>query len=152
MDKRSEINDGLKAAMREKDQVALSTIRLINAALKDRDIAARGQGNPDGLNDSEILSMLQSMIKQRNESVKTYQDAGREDLADRELAEIEVIRRFLPKELSEDEVQAVIDSLIAELGANDIKDMGQVMGTLKTRYAGQVDMAKAGGIVRSRLG
>ena len=152
MDKRSEITTAMKEAMKNKDQIALSTIRLINAALKDRDIAARGQGKADGVEDSEILSMLQSMIKQRQESAKTYCDAGREELAEREEAEIDVIKAFLPKQLGDDELQEVIQGIIEETGASDIKDMGKVMGVLKGKYAGQVDMGKAGGLVKEKLG
>ncbi len=151
MSKREEINSALKTAMKEKDQVALSTVRLINAALKDRDINARGSGNAEGIPDSEILSMLQSMIKQRLESAKTYADAGRPELAEREQAEIKVIETFLPKQMSEDEVAAAIDKIISETGAADIKAMGQVMGQLKVQYAGQMDMGKAGGLVKAKL-
>ena len=152
MDKREEFNAALKDALKNKDQTVLSTVRLITAALKDRDIAARGQGKADGIDEAEILSMLQSMIKQRQESAKTYCDAGREELAEREEAEIEVIQRFLPAQLSDDEGGAAIDEIIAETGAADIKDMGKVMGALKSKYAGQVDMGKAGGLVKSKLG
>ena len=150
MDKRQEFNQALKEAMREKDQVAVSTIRLILAALKDRDIEARGKGK-DSVDEQEMLSMLQSMVKQRNESSVTYKEAGRDDLADRELAEIEVIKRFLPEQLSDEEVGQKVEELINELNVSDIKDMGKVMGALKARYAGQVDMAKAGSVVRQRL-
>ena len=152
MDKRSELNTAMKEAMKNKNQTALSTIRLINAALKDRDITARGNGKADGIEESEILSMLQSMIKQRQESAKTYCDAGREELAEREEAEIEVIKQFLPQQLSEDEVKAAIQTIIADTGAESIKDMGKVMGVLKSQYAGQVDMGKAGGLVKELLG
>lgn len=152
MDKRSEFNAALKEALKNKDQIAMSTIRLILAALKDRDIVARGQGQADGIEEAEILSMLQSMIKQRQESAKTYCDAGREELAEREEAEIEVIQKFLPKQLGEAEVTEIIDALIQETGASDIKDMGKIMGRLKGEYAGQVDMGKAGGLVKARLG
>lgn len=152
MTKREEITAAMKTAMKEKNQTALSTIRLIQAALKDRDIAARGQGNADGISDAEILSMLQSMIKQRQESAQTYCDAGREELAEREEAEIEVIQTFLPKQLSEDEVNAAIAKIIEDTGAADIKDMGKVMGALKSQYAGQIDMGKAGGLVKAKLG
>jgi hypothetical protein len=149
--KREEFNTALKEALKGKDQVAMSTIRLITAAMKDRDIAARSSGNMDGISEAEILSMLQSMIKQRQESAKTYRDAGREELAEREEAEIKVIERFLPKQMSEDEVSAAIDKIIADVGAHDIKDMGKVMGQLKSEYAGQIDMAKAGGMVKAKL-
>ena len=152
MDKRSELNAAMKEAMKNKNQTALSTIRLINAALKDRDITARGNGKADGVDEAEILSMLQSMIKQRQESAKTYCDAGREELAEREEAEMEVIKQFLPQQLSEDEVKAAIETIVADTGAESIKDMGKVMGVLKSQYAGQVDMGKAGGLVKEILG
>lgn len=151
MDKRTEISNALKEALREKDQVAVSTIRLILAALKDRDIAARGQGKAEGLNESEVLSLLQSMIKQRQESSETYREAGRAELADREEAEIAVIERFLPQQMSAEDMQKAVDELITELGAGDIKDMGKVMAELKARYAGQLDMGQASGIVKQRL-
>jgi len=152
MDKRSELNTAMKQAMRDKNQLALSTIRLINAALKDRDITARGNGKADGVDEAEILSMLQSMIKQRQESAKTYCDAGREELAEREEAEIEVIKSFLPQQLGEDEVKVAIQKTIEDTGAASIKDMGKVMGILKSQYAGQIDMGKAGGLVKELLG
>ena len=152
MDKRTEFNAALKEAMKSKDQTALSTIRLILAALKDRDITARGSGKVEGIDDNEILSMLGSMIKQRQEAAKTYCDAGREELAEREEMEIEVIQKFMPKQLDENEVVAAIESIIAETGASDIKDMGKVMGALKAGYAGQIDMGKAGGLVKQKLG
>lgn len=151
MSKREDFNSALKEALKAKDQVALSTIRLILAALKDRDISVRGHGNAEGVSESEILSMLQSMIKQRNESSKTYREAGRPELADREEAEIKVIEGFLPKQMDEDEVAKVIEELIAKTGASDIKDMGKVMAELKNRYAGQLDMGKAGGTVKQKL-
>lgn len=151
MDKRSELNTAMKEAMKSKNRTALSTIRLINAAVKDRDIAARGQGKADGIEETEILSMLQSMIKQRQESAKIYCDAGREELAEREEAEIDVIKEFLPQQLSADEVKAAVEGIIAETGASEIKDMGKVMGVLKGKYAGQVDMGKAGGLVKELL-
>ena len=151
MDIRTRFSDALKEAQKSKDVTCLSTLRLILAALKDRDIAARGQGNAEGIEESEILSMLQSMIKQRNESAQTYADAGRDDLAQQEMAEIEIIERFMPAQMDEDEVEDTVVSLIKELGATDIKDMGKVMGALKSRYAGQLDMGKAGGIVKTKL-
>lgn len=152
MDKRAEFNAALKEALKGKNQIAMSTIRLILAALKDRDIAARGQGKAEGIEDGEILSMLQSMIKQRQESARIYCDAGREELAEREESEIEVIQNFLPKQLSEQEVAEAIDKIIEQTGAADIKDMGKVMGVLKTEYAGKIDMGKAGGLVKQKLG
>lgn len=152
MNKREEFSQALKEALKNKDQVAMSTIRLMTAALKDRDIAARGNGQPDGIGESEILSMLQSMIKQRQESSKMYDENGRPELAERERAEIEVIEQFLPAQMSDDEVKAVIEKIIGEVGAQSIKDMGKVMGQLKSNYAGQIDMAKAGGLVKGMLG
>ncbi len=152
MDIRAEFSAALKEALKSKDQTAMSTIRLILAALKDRDIAARGQGKADGIEDTEILSMLGSMIKQRQESAKIYCDAGREELAEREEAEIEVIHRFMPAQMSDDDVAAAIEKIIADTGAADIKDMGKVMGALKSEYAGQLDMGKAGGLVKEKLG
>ena len=148
---RDELTTALKEALKSKDQVAMSTIRLISAAMKDRDIAARGGGNAEGIGDSEILSMMQSMIKQRQESSTTYAEAGRDDLAERELDEIAVIKRFLPTQMDEGEVANAIETIIAEVGATDIKGMGKVMNELKSRYAGQIDMAKAGGVVREKL-
>lgn len=152
MDKRSEFNAALKEALKSKDQTAMATIRLILAALKDRDITARGNGKADGIDETEILSMLQSMIKQRKESAKVYCDAGREELAEREEAEIEVIERFLPQQMSEDEISEAIDKIIRDVEATDIKDMGKVMGVLKSEYAGQMDMGKASGQVKAKLG
>ena len=151
MSKRTEFNEALKEAQKAKDTTSVSTLRLILAALKDRDIAARGLGNAEGVDESEILSMLQSMIKQRNESAQTYADAGRDDLAQQEMAEIEVIEKFMPAQMDEEEVEDTVVSLISELGATDIKDMGKVMGALKSRYAGQLDMGKASGLVRAKL-
>ena len=148
---RDEFTTTLKEALKSKDQVAMSTIRLITAAIKDRDIAARSNGNQDGIGDAEILSLLQSMIKQRQESSKTYEEAGRPELAEREKAEIGVIEKFLPAQMSDDEVSAAIDSIIADVGAADIKDMGKVMNELKGKYAGQIDMTKAGGLVKAKL-
>lgn len=151
MDKRAEFNTAMKNAMKNKDQVALSTTRLILAALKDKDIVARTDGRGDGASDAEILSMLQSMIKQRAESVRIYRDAGREDLAVREEQEIKVIESFLPQQLSDAQVSSAIDNMIAECGAADIKDMGRVMAELKTRYAGQMDMGQASKMVKDKL-
>jgi len=149
--KREEFTTALKEAMQNKDQVSISTIRLIMAAMKDRDIAARSNDNAEGITDAEILSMMQSMIKQRQESSTTYAEAGRDDLAERELDEIAVLQKFLPAQMGDDEVSATIDKIISDTGASSIKDMGKVMGVLKSDYAGQIDMAKAGGLVKSKL-
>jgi uncharacterized protein YqeY len=148
---RARLNDDLKDALKAKDQLAVATLRLILAALKDRDIAARGKGNSDGVADDAILELLQKMVRQRRESIEAYQNGGRRDLAEREAAEIEVIKRFLPKELDEAEVQSAIEQTIAELEANSIKDMGKVIGTLKERYAGRMDFGKASQMVKQRL-
>ena len=148
---RTQFNDSLKDAMRAKDQRAVSTIRMILAGLKDRDIAARTRGVTDGIDEAEILSMLQTLVKQRNESAGLYDQGGRPELAQQEREEIAVIERFLPKQMSEDESAAAIDAIVTELGASSIKDMGKVMAELKARHAGQMDFAKAGGLVKARL-
>ncbi|MGE4313180.1 MAG: GatB/YqeY domain-containing protein [Pseudobdellovibrionaceae bacterium] len=150
-EKRTEINTAMKEALKDKDNLRLSTVRLINAAIKDRDIAARSSGNMDGITDSEILSLLQFMIKQRNESIAMYTQAGRTELAEREEAEVGVIQTFLPAQLSEDETKAAIDAAIAETGASSIKDMGKIMGVLKDKYAGQLDMGSVGALVKAKL-
>ncbi len=148
---RTQFNDSLKDAMRAKDQRAVSTIRMILAGLKDRDIAARSRGVIDGIDEAEILSMLQTLVKQRNESAGLYDQGGRPELAQQEREEIAVIERFLPKQMSEEESTAAIDAIVTELGASSIKDMGKVMAELKARHAGQMDFAKAGGLVKARL-
>lgn len=148
---REQINDALKVAMRTKDDVGLRTVRLIMAALKDRDIAARSNGNCDGISDDDVLGMLQSMVKQRKESMQMYIDGGRQELADQEAAEIEVIKRFLPKQLGEDEMAEAVSGAIEKTGAGGIKDMGKVMGALKADYAGRMDFSKASAIVKDRL-
>ncbi|HRQ60682.1 MAG TPA: GatB/YqeY domain-containing protein [Alphaproteobacteria bacterium] len=151
MDKRAEFNAALKDAMKNKDAVALSTLRLIMAALKDRDISARAVGKTEGVEDAEVLSMLSTMIKQRQESQKTYSDAGREDLASREAEEIDVIQRFMPKQLSDAELEAVVAELITKTGATGVKDMGKVMNALKADYDWQADIGRAGAVVKAKL-
>jgi len=148
---RDRLKDALKEAMKAKDEVGLRTLRLILAALKDRDIAARPSGNSDGINEDEILGMLQSMIKQRHDSIEMYNQGSRDDLAAGEAAEIAVITQFLPQQLSDDEVAAAVTTIIVETGAESIKDMGKVMGALKSRYAGQMDFGKAGQMVKTTL-
>ena len=152
MQKRAEINTALKEALKKQDKLVVSTLRLVLAAVKDKDISAFGQGRPEGIDDSEILSLLQSMIKQRQDSSKQYRDAKREDLADKEDAEVEIIRGYLPKQLSETEIEQAVGAIITETGAAGIRDMGKVMGVLKARYAGQMDMGQAGAIVKKKLG
>jgi hypothetical protein len=148
---REELSVALKEAMKARDELSVATVRLILAALKDRDIAARSKGNLEGVSDDEILVMLQSMIKQRHESIAMYEKGGRPELARREADEIEVIKRFLPAQLGEDETRAAVDAVIAEIDAHSLKDMGQIMGELKQRHAGRMDFAKANAMVRSAL-
>lgn len=148
---RVRLDEALKAAMLARDQQTVSTVRLILAALKDRDIAERGRGNTDGLSDSEILSLLQSMIKQREESARLYQQGGRNELAAEETAEIGIIRQFLPVQLSEEEVAAIVDAVVSEIGAESLKEMGKVMGVLKERYAGSMNFTRASTLVKNRL-
>lgn len=148
---RDQLNLALKEAMRAKDERAVSTLRLILAALKDRDIAARAKGNTGGIPDDEVLQMLQSMVKQRRESISMYEKGGRLELAEQEQQEIDVIQRFLPKQMSEEEIEAEVKSLIDEMGATGLKQMGEVMGELRTRYAGRMDFGKASPIVKQVL-
>ena len=148
---REELNAALKEAMRAKETTALATLRLILAALKDRDIAARSKGQQDGIDDQEILQMLQTMVKQRRESISMYEKGGRLELAESEQAEINVIERFLPQQLSEDEITEKVQELIAELGAEGLREMGNVMGELRNRFAGQMDFGKASAIVKQQL-
>ena len=148
---RERIAQAMKDALKSKDHAALSTIRLISAALKDRDIAARSDNNHDGISDDEILSMLQTMIKQRNESAKMYEDGGRPELAAAEQAEIELIKQFLPEQLSHDDIEKAIKDAVAETGAASIKDMGKVMAHLKEHYAGQMDFSAASQMVKAAL-
>lgn len=149
---RQRFDAALKDAMRARDTRAVSTVRLILAALKDRDIAERGKGNPEGLADQQVLAMLQSMVKQREESIKLYEQGGRADLVEEEKAEIAIIQQFLPQQLSESEMEAAVDAIVGEIGASSIKDMGRVMALLKERHAGSIDLGRAGGLVRQRLG
>lgn len=151
MDLRTRINTAMKQAMKDKDAARLSTVRLINAAIKDRDIAARAEGKENGVGEDEVLAILGKMVKQRRESARTYEEGGRLDLAEREEAEIVVIEEFLPRPLSEDEVAAALDEAVAEVGAESIRDMGRVMGILKSKYTGQMDFGAVGPMVKDRL-
>jgi uncharacterized protein YqeY len=148
---RDKLNEALKDAMRARDMASVSAIRLILAKLKEVDIAARTETSREGVADDRILSMLQGMIKQRNESVTLYEKGNRPDLAEKEKAEIAVIQRFLPQQMDEAAVQAAVAGAIAEAGAKSVKDMGGVMTALKTKYAGQMDFAKASAAVRKAL-
>ena len=149
MDLRERLGTALKAAMRDKDQVRLGTLRLINAALKDQDIALRAEGREVG--DAEATAILAKMVKQRQESARAYEEAGRLELAEKERAETLVVEEFLPRQLTEAERDAAIDAAIAETGAGSIRDMGRVMGVLKARHAGQMDFGAAGAAVKARL-
>ena len=149
---RQRITETMKSAMKAKEQTALSTARLIQAALKDRDIAARSKGNMDGIADDEILSMLQSMIKQRRDSIQMYEKGGRPELAEREAQEIDIIEGFLPEQMSDEESAAAIDAVMVELEATSMKDMGRVMAALKERFAGSMDFGKASGVVKAKIG
>jgi uncharacterized protein YqeY len=148
---RTKITESLKTAMVAKNEGATSTCRMINAAIKQKDIdVARARGDQQ-ISDDEILSLLQGMIKSRRESIDLYKKGNRQDLADKEAAEITVIEGFLPKQMSEDEIRAAVKSAISASGAAGIKDMGKVMGAVKGQYAGQMDMGKASAIVKEML-
>ncbi|MGJ8560875.1 MAG: GatB/YqeY domain-containing protein [Litorimonas sp.] len=148
---RDQISAAMKQAMRDKDSVSLSTLRLMSAAIKDRDIAARAADRCGGIDDAEILGMLTKMVKQREESAKTYDDNGRPELAEREREEIIVVRRFMPKPMSDAEIEAAVSKIVDSTGATCLKDMGKIMGQLKSGYAGRLDMGKAGAIVKRHL-
>jgi uncharacterized protein YqeY len=148
---RDKLNDAMKEAMRARDQAALGTIRLILAKLKDVDIAARTETSREGVAEDKILSMMQGMIKQRNESIVLYEKGNRADLADKEKAEIAIIERFLPQQMDEAAVAAAVREAIAAAGATSVKDMGGVMAALKGKYAGQMDFAKASAAVKKAL-
>jgi uncharacterized protein YqeY len=147
---REDINTALKDSMKAGEKCRLATLRLINAAIKDRDIEARGNGK-DPLSDDELLQLFQKMVKQRQESAKIYEDNGRAELAAQEREEISHIQSFMPKQMDEAEAKAAIEKVVAELGASGLKDMGKVMGELKARYAGTMDFGKANGIVKAVL-
>jgi uncharacterized protein YqeY len=147
---RDDINNAVKDAMRAKDERKLSTLRMVNSTIKNADIEARGQSKPPP-SDEALLGVLQKMIKQRQEAVELYDKGGRPELAAAEREEITVISAYLPKQMSEDDVKAAISAIIAETGAAGIKDMGKVIGVLKTKYAGQMDFGKASGLVKAAL-
>jgi len=149
---REAFTERLKDAMRARDSRTVSAVRLIIAGLKDRDIAARGTGNTAGIDDSDILRLLQGMVKQRRESIEMYRHGNRPELAEKEEAEIAVIESFLPQQMSEAEVMAAAKGAITETGAAGVKDMGKVMAVLRERHAGVIDMAKAGAVVKQLLG
>jgi len=148
---RQAFTDRLRQAMKARETLVVSTIRLILAGLKDRDIAARGRGNAEGLSDAEIQRMLQAMIKQRRESITLYQQGNRGDLAQREREEIAVIESFLPSQLDQADIEAAVIAVIRETGAVGMKDMGRIMGMLRERHEGVIDFALAGTIVKRLL-
>lgn len=148
---RTRLKDALTEAKEAKDKVSTNTLRLILAALKDRDMTARAKGETIAIDDDAILELLQSMVRQRRESIATYQAAGRRDLAQLEQQEIEVISRFLPRQMSEEETVAAVSAVIAELEAKTLKDIGRTMATLRERYPGRMDFVRASTEVRKQL-
>lgn len=151
MSLREQISAELKAAMKAKDSNRLATLRLINAAIKDRDIAARGEGRTEELGDAELIAVLTRMVKQRRDSARAFEEAARLDLAEKELGEISVIEAFLPKQMTEAEVANAIEAAITETGATSLRDIGKLMGVLKARHSGQMDFAKAGALIKQKL-
>lgn len=147
---REDLQNALKEAMKAKNMPEVNAVRMIIAGLKEKDVEARGKGKKQA-EDAELLAMMQSMIKQRNESIKLYNEGNRPDLAQKEQAEIAVIEKFLPKQLNETEMSEVIKGIITQTGAQSVKDMGKVMGTLRSQYAGQMDFGKASEIIKSLL-
>ena len=145
-------NEALKVALKSQDKICISTLRLINAAIKDRDIADRTDNGGEGVSEEVVLEILAKMIKQRHESLSAYEKAGRLDLADQERSEIAVIQEFMPRQLEDDEIITAVDTALAEVEAQTLKDMGKVMGFLKQKYAGQMDFGKAGARVKEKLG
>ena len=145
-------NEALKIALKSQDKVRISTLRLINAAIKDRDIADRTDNGGAGVSEDVVLEILAKMIKQRQESLSAYEEAGRLDLDDQERSEIAIIQEFMPRQLGDDEIIAAVDAALAEVEANTLKDMGKVMGLLKQKYTGQMDFGKAGARVKEKLG
>ena len=153
MNMRDRVSAALKDAMKAKEADRLSTLRLINAAIKDKDIALRGTADEEGgVSDADVLAIMGRMVKQRQESARAYEEGGRLELAEKELAEIKVIQDFLPKQLSDDEAATAVEAAIAEVGADSIRDMGKVMGVLKGKYTGRMDFGKAGPMVKAKLG
>lgn len=152
MSLRERLSVALKEAMKAKEAERLSTLRLINAAIKDREIASRGEGGEQEVGDPEILAIMGKMVKQRQESARAYEEGGRLELAEKELNEIKVIEEFLPRQLGAEEVEAAVKAAIAEAGAASIRDMGRVMAVLKGKYTGQMDFGAVGPKVKDLLG
>jgi uncharacterized protein len=149
--KRQELNDALKEAMKAREMRTVSTLRMVLAKVKDKDIEARPAGNAGGIDDAAILGLLQGMVKQRRESIALYQQGNRQDLVDQESQEIAIIERFMPSQLDEQAAKTAVHQLIGEIGAAGIKDMGRTMAALKERYAGQMDFTKASALVKEAL-
>jgi uncharacterized protein YqeY len=152
MDMRTTISTALKEAMKAKDADRLSTLRLINAAIKDRDIAARAEGEEAQVSDDTVLAILGKMVKQRQESARAYEEGGRLELAEKEMKEIRIIEEYLPRQLDDAETDAAVAAAIAEVEATSIRDMGKVMAALKGKYTGQMDFGKVGPMVKAKLG
>ena len=148
---RERLTATLKTSMKEKNQVAVSTLRLILTAVKDRDIAARSKGVDDGISDADILQVLQTMVRQRHDSIEMYNQGNRPELAAREAEEITVIEGFMPRQLGDAEIEVAIASVIEDTGASSIKDMGKAMGALRERFAGQMDFGKASAMLKAKL-
>ena len=153
MSLRDQLNADMKDAMKSGDKRKLATIRLMNAAIKDKDINSRTDGHDsEKLPDAALLDLFAKMVKQRQDSISAYEQGGRPELAQQEREEMEIIQSYMPKQLSDDETRSAIQSIITAVGANSVKDMGKVMAELKTKYSGQIDMGKAGGVVKALLG
>jgi uncharacterized protein YqeY len=152
MSLRDRLQAALKDAMKAKEADRLSTLRLINAAIKDRDIASRGDGGPEMVSDADITAIMGKMVKQRQESARAYEEGGRLELAEKELQEIVVIQEFLPRQMTEAEVTAAVEAAVAETGASSIRDVGRVMAALKAKHAGQMDFGAVGALVKARFG
>lgn len=148
---REKINEMLKEAMKAKDQARVSTLRMINAGIKEKDIAARTETSREGISDDAVMQMMQTMVRQRRDSIAMYEKGGRADLVQKELDEIALIESFLPKQMSDDDLKAAALEIIKELGVSGQKEMGKVMGALKTRFAGQIDLGKASALVKGLL-
>ncbi len=149
---RDKIDETLKSTMKERgDRLKVATLRLINAAIKDRDIAARGEDRCDGVSDEEVLSILAKMVKQREESSRSFEEGGRPELAEQERAEIGIIREFMPQQMDDAEIETAVKDVVSELEATSLKDMGKCMGTLKERHQGAMDFGKAGKLLKDTL-
>jgi len=149
---REQLNEALRRATENDDRCAMAIVRLIHAALKERDQTSRAEGQPEGLSDAELIELLQAMVAQRSESIRRYEESGQLEMAEREAEEIEVIKRFLPPQLGEQACAEAVRQVIAELGARKLKDTGRVISELKHRYPGQMDFAKARRLVCQQLG